>query len=119
MGSGIIGIWAAWLQDDCVIPKEKVAKAAAEQITAFFGKMNELYWIKERRQNNTDLLKSNETALPCQMKGEPFIYFSSLSPASQSVSSPRVRASFSWAVFPWMAKPCRTAQSGRAFSITR
>ena len=64
MGSRIIGIWAAWLQDDCVILKEKVAKAVAEQITAFFGKMNELYGIKERRQNNTDLLKSNETALP-------------------------------------------------------
>ena len=50
LANGIIGIWVAWLRDDCVIPKELVAKAAMEQITAFFGKMTELYWTEERKK---------------------------------------------------------------------
>lgn len=43
LANGIIGIWAAWIKDDCRIPKEKVAETAKGQISAFFLKMNELY----------------------------------------------------------------------------
>lgn len=41
---GITGVWLAWLRDDCVSPKERVAQVLKHQISAFFLKMNELYW---------------------------------------------------------------------------
>lgn len=46
---GIVGLWMSWLKDDCKIPKELVASTAVNQMTAFFQKMNERFWTKERR----------------------------------------------------------------------
>lgn len=40
---GIVGVWISWLQENCDLPKEKVAQVIKDQISAFFHKMNELY----------------------------------------------------------------------------
>lgn len=47
---GIIGLWISWLKEDCKIPKEFVASTAVDQIAAFFQKMNERFWTKERKK---------------------------------------------------------------------
>ena len=47
LASGVIGIWIAWIKDDCRMPKEKVAQVVKNQISAFFLKMNDLYWPPE------------------------------------------------------------------------
>lgn len=46
---GVVGLLLSWLKEDCKIPKELVASTALDQITAFFQKMNERFWTKERR----------------------------------------------------------------------
>ena len=49
LASGVMGIWSAWIKDDCRMPKEAVAGVVKEQISAFFAKMNELYWPPEKQ----------------------------------------------------------------------
>ncbi len=41
---GMIGIWSAWIKDDCKMPKERIAFIVKEQILGFFNRMNQLFW---------------------------------------------------------------------------
>ena len=49
--SGIMGIWSEWLRTDCQMPKEIVADAVKDHLSAFFYLMTRLYAPEELGQS--------------------------------------------------------------------
>lgn len=43
LAHGVIGVWEAWMKEDCSMPEEKIAAVVKGQISAFFLHMNDLY----------------------------------------------------------------------------
>lgn len=41
--NGMIGVWAAWVKEDCATPKEAIAQAIRQEISGFYNNMYLLY----------------------------------------------------------------------------